>query len=302
MDVARAIERSLHGAKLITYGDLPSEWRNNPFVTHGYRFIPISRWPLIVASIFALHNETLNIHTHLIPLFLWTCNTIPTFLGSSIPSASAAVLDIPILAFTVFALFTLFSSVVWHTMAGCAHHKGMVLCAKIDYVGIAWLISGSVGTVIYYGFQCNAAARSLFLSVCLINGVAGTVIPFWEWFDRRENKKWRIVFFLTTTILITLGPFAQLSLLYSVDDTIAFMRPILPSVTSYVTGLIFYATRFPESVLPVDSPRFAWLGGGSHALWHIFIVRAISLHRDALPLLKDGVLAGAASVCAALAE
>ena len=38
-DVASAIERSVHGAKLITYGELPSEWRNNPFVTHGYRFV-----------------------------------------------------------------------------------------------------------------------------------------------------------------------------------------------------------------------------------------------------------------------
>jgi hypothetical protein len=56
------------------------------------------------------------------------------------------------------------------------------------------LISGSVGTVIYYGFQCNAAARSLFLSVCLINGLAGTVVPFWEWFDRSENKV--ILFFV----------------------------------------------------------------------------------------------------------
>jgi len=41
-DVARAIERSVDGAKLITYGDLPTEWRNNPFVTHGYRFVSFS--------------------------------------------------------------------------------------------------------------------------------------------------------------------------------------------------------------------------------------------------------------------
>lgn len=61
-----------------------------------------------------------------------------SFFGSSIPSTSAVVIDTPIFAFTIFALFTLFSSVVWHTMAGCADHKGMTLCAKIDYVGIAW--------------------------------------------------------------------------------------------------------------------------------------------------------------------
>ncbi|KAN0105494.1 hemolysin-III related domain containing protein [Russula decolorans] len=301
-EVARAIERSVHGAKLITYGELPSEWRNNPFVTHGYRFIPLSRWPVIVASIFALHNETLNIHTHLIPLLLWTGNTIFSFFSSSIPSASAAVIDTPILAFTIFAIFTLFSSVVWHTMAGCAHHRGMTLCAKFDYVGIAWLISGSVGTIVYYGFQCNTDARSIFLIGCLINGFAGTVIPFWDWFDRAENKKWRIVFFLSSTILITLGPLTRLALLHSIYDTIAFIRPIIPSLASYIAGLLFYATRFPECAVPINSPRLAWLGGGSHALWHIFIVQAISLHRDALPLLKDGALGSATGVCSALAK
>jgi adiponectin receptor len=141
---------------------------------------------------------------------MWTSYTIFSFFSSSIPSASAAVIDTPILAFTIFALFTLFSSVVWHTMAGCAHHRGMTLCAKFDYVGIAWcvhvliqrlpafdsfshilhdrLISGSVGTIIYYGFQCNTNARGIFLIGCLLNGIAGTVIPFWDWFDRAENK------------------------------------------------------------------------------------------------------------------
>lgn len=42
-EVTRAMERSLHGAKLITYSDLPSEWKNNPFVTHGYRFVSYMR-------------------------------------------------------------------------------------------------------------------------------------------------------------------------------------------------------------------------------------------------------------------
>lgn len=82
-EVARAIQCSAHGTKLITYRDLPTEWRSNPFVAHGYRFvsfgtqsrllltrvhhfsfIPLNRWPLILASIFALHNETRMYHFH----------------------------------------------------------------------------------------------------------------------------------------------------------------------------------------------------------------------------------------------
>lgn len=57
-DVKVAVRRSLNGSKLIQYVDLPDEWRGNPFVHRGYRFIPIDKWPLIILSLFALHNET----------------------------------------------------------------------------------------------------------------------------------------------------------------------------------------------------------------------------------------------------
>jgi len=36
-EVAKAVRRSLEGVHLIKYSDLPHQWRNNPFVTHGYR-------------------------------------------------------------------------------------------------------------------------------------------------------------------------------------------------------------------------------------------------------------------------
>lgn len=58
-EVARAIERSVHGAKLITYGDLPNEWRNNPFVTHGYRFVSSLYSPVATHTCvpFQLHSS-----------------------------------------------------------------------------------------------------------------------------------------------------------------------------------------------------------------------------------------------------
>jgi adiponectin receptor len=57
-EVASAVRRSSGGVRLIKYNDLPHQWRNNPFVTQGYRFIPIERWPLLVMSLFTFHNET----------------------------------------------------------------------------------------------------------------------------------------------------------------------------------------------------------------------------------------------------
>ena len=58
----------------------------------------------------------------------------------------------------------------------------------MDYVGIGWLISASVGTVAHYGLYCHEASRALFLSLCVASAVLGTVFPFMEWFNRFEYR------------------------------------------------------------------------------------------------------------------
>ncbi|TRM59324.1 hemolysin-III related-domain-containing protein [Schizophyllum amplum] len=282
-EVRKAVKRSLEGMRLIQYSELPEGWRNNPFVTHGYRFIPLERWHLIVLSLFAFHNETLNIHTHLIPALLWGINSIP-FLHGNLP-------DLPERIFMSFALLCLFSSAVWHTMSGCAHFASMEFCARIDYVGIGWLISASVGTVVYYGFQDPQyfGIRNSFLSLCFLTGLAGNIFPFMQWFNEYKYRGYRILFFLTLAFS-SLAPLAVLTQLYSFGAMMSFVRPIVPSLLSYVAGLVFYATHLPERWLsPKWSQRLDCIGGGSHCIWHLFIVLAVSQHRGAIGQLKQGI-------------
>ncbi|KAG0707089.1 hemolysin-III related-domain-containing protein [Suillus ampliporus] len=282
-DISLAVKQSFQGSRLIKYVDLPPQWRNNPFVTGGYRFIPLEKWPLIILSLFAIHNETLNIHTHLIPFILWLINLISIFNASTL-------VDAPEVAFISFALLCLFSSVLWHTMAGCAHPQGMELCARIDYVGIGWLISASVGTVVYYGFQdCHPDVGNAFLVCCLMTGIAGNSFPFFKWFDQAEYKHYRIAFFLSLA-LTALAPMAVLAYLHSPGQMFAFVDPIWPSITSYLIGLVFYATHIPERFLSERHSHWLdWCGGGSHAIWHIFIVIAIGQHHAAIAELRHGV-------------
>ncbi|KAG8772563.1 hypothetical protein FRC15_002649 [Serendipita sp. 397] len=70
IQVRRALSDSAWGNRLLSYHQLPIKWRNNEHVLHGYRFIPLERWPSLLLSTFQLHNETANIHTHLIPAAL----------------------------------------------------------------------------------------------------------------------------------------------------------------------------------------------------------------------------------------
>ncbi|KAL7281654.1 hypothetical protein ACG7TL_004971 [Trametes sanguinea] len=287
LEIARAMKRSLNGSRLIQYVDLPEKWRNNPFVKGGYRFIPLHQWPRLLLSLFALHNETLNIHTHLIPFLLWsfTLFRFSPYSDSSETDEPAKVM------FTAFALVCLFTSALWHTMAGCAHPQGMELCARVDYVGIGWLISASIGTVVYYGFQCQDTMRNAFLLLCLAIGVSGSILPFTTWFNQREYRHYRIAFFVSLAFS-GLAPLVTLAQLHSFHEMIAFISPIVPSLTSYIVGLIFYATHFPECVLATRWPSLRWLdwlGGGSHPIWHVCIVLAISLHKQGMEVMKRGI-------------
>jgi Haemolysin-III related len=65
--------------------------------------------------------------------------------------------------------------------------------------------------------------------------------------------------------------------------------PTFPSLSSYLIGLFFYFTHFPERYLSGRYMWLDWLGGGSHAIWHGFVVLAISQHRNAMGALKQGV-------------
>ncbi|GBE80657.1 Uncharacterized protein SCP_0303760 [Sparassis crispa] len=280
-DMARAMKQSLGGTRLIDYVDLPEPWRNNPFVKGGYRFIPLHDWPRLILSVFTLHNETLNIHTHFIPFLAFLFTLYPFSTGR---------LETPVLAFTSFALLCLFTSSLWHTMAGCAHFQGMDICARIDYVGIGWLISASVGTIVYYGFQCSPTVRNLFLALCLAIGLSGSILPFMEWFNMIEYRSHRIVFFVALA-LASVAPLACLAQQHSASEMFAFIDPVVPSFISYVIGLVFYASHFPERyfVRAAQAHWLDWVGGGSHAIWHVFIVLAISQHKHGMAQLKGGI-------------
>jgi adiponectin receptor len=64
----------------------------------------------------------------------------------------------------------------------------MLMCARMDYVGIGWLISASVGTVVHYGFYCHETPRVFFMSLCIASAVLGTVFPFMDWFNKFKYR------------------------------------------------------------------------------------------------------------------
>ncbi|PPD67761.1 hypothetical protein GOBAR_DD35363 [Gossypium barbadense] len=65
--------------QLVEYHSLPGYLRDNEYIVGHYR----SEWPmkLLLLSIFSIHNETLNVWTHLIGFFLFLALTIYTAMN-----------------------------------------------------------------------------------------------------------------------------------------------------------------------------------------------------------------------------
>lgn len=265
-----ALELARNGQELIQYEHLPNFFRNNEHILSGYRFIPIRNWKGLLRSTFQIHNETGNIHTHLLGL----AAIVPLFWPSKGLDDKTTPMDR--LVQTVYLLAAakcLLLSVSWHVMAGCSDRKWFEAFACVDYTGIAWLVAASIWTIVYNCFYCQPNLALAYSFTTLLVGFAGAILPWQSWFNERQNKHWRIAIFLTMCFT-GVAPFSHAAFQHGLAKTFSFISPILSSLAFYIGGLVFYATQFPERWAP---GRFdTW--GHSHQLWHIGIVLAIVCH------------------------
>ncbi|WVO14646.1 hypothetical protein L204_102283 [Cryptococcus depauperatus] len=279
--VAEALRRSSDGRRLVTYDDLPAIWRNNEHIHAGYhsRFIPLhlKTGPVpLIKSAFRLHNETVNIHSHLIPTLFIFCIIPLIILKSPLPNAHPLDTTILIL-YLIAATSCLISSAGWHVLSGCASRKWFEWGACVDYIGISWLIAASFGTVVYNGFYCQSHLVLFYCSINFLCGGLGSYLPFQRWFNERRNKHLRISFFLFLCFAMV-APMAHMFFQYGRKKAASFIGPFMYSILVYVIGLLFYAFHFPECKWP---GKFD-LWGSSHQLWHMGIVIAIALHYRAI--------------------
>ncbi|KAM0790267.1 hypothetical protein ACM66B_005572 [Microbotryomycetes sp. NB124-2] len=279
--------------RLLRYEELPHEWRNNPHILSGYRFVEIDRWGALLRSGFEWHNETVNIQSHLIGclslvyLLVWVFPNSAHYLPSAYPADRWVAL-----LFIGAAMKCLLCSVAWHLFAGCATghwHRG---AACVDYVGISGLIAASIIGIEYYGFYCKPNIAAGYMAFSAVCGVVGMVLPWKPWFNQVEYKMWRIAFFLSLAGS-ALTPIGHLAVLYGVKETVVFFFPVTLSAIAYLIGLSFYAHQFPECAAPGRWDNLF----ASHQLWHIAIVCAVWLHWFALTTWATAVAEGTDLSC-----
>lgn len=181
-------ERTIERALLSLYDELPDWQKDNHYILSGYVRETLS-FKKTFKSLGYLHNETVNIYSHLVP--------------------SLAVL-VAILTFAIEELLPVYPTTTWrdHAAIQC-FWAGVVLCLgmsgtfhtlknhsdrvarfgnKLDYLGIVILIATSMFSLIYFGMIDRPDYQWTFWA---ITGALGCVCATVSLVDQFRTPQWR---------------------------------------------------------------------------------------------------------------
>ncbi|KAL7946831.1 mPR-typeG-protein-coupled receptor [Trichoderma barbatum] len=255
---------------LLSFDELPKWHQDNEFILHGYRPISGSNQASFRSWSY-IHNESVNIYSHLIPaiVFLlgeWYIREYLTIRYSNVTGADFFIFTF----FLLTAIICLGLSTTYHTLM---NHSSDVeqLWLRFDLVGIVILTLGDFVSGIYMVFWCEPLQRKIYWSMI---GILGSLTIFIMLNPNFQGKKFR-VFRALAFVGTGLSGFAPL--IHGVK-MFGFSQMMKQSGMPYylieggflMLGALIYVTKFPESRYPGQFDIY----GSSHQLFHILVVFA----------------------------
>ncbi|KAJ5976574.1 hemolysin-III related-domain-containing protein [Penicillium waksmanii] len=182
----------------LQWDELPSWQRDNQHILSGYR--PSSNtFSKSFASLTYLHNESVNIYSHLIPAVILSFLNISFYSSISPRYESFSIADS--LAFGCFflgAVLCLGISATFHTIQNHSSHIARI-ANQVDYIGIVFLIVGSFIPSLFYAFYCHPNLQIIYLTMISFLGLLCAAISASAQFRRPTWRPFR------ARMLISLG-------------------------------------------------------------------------------------------------
>ena len=271
---------SSQALRLCNFAELPKWYQDNPHILSNYR--PVSHsYNVCIQSLGYLHNETVNIYTHLIPAFVLAF-ALPTLqIHISRIFIDAPWMDRFMLTLTPMAcLFTLSLSATYHTLMNHSHGIS-ASCLLLDYTGILALILASFISGIYVGFYESSFHQQLYWGMILILIVTSCLLVLHPRLQGPVYRPHRTAAF----ILTALSGFAPvLHGIFRYGLAIAFhkrgVKWWLAEGVWYGLGAMFFAKRLPESLpwTKRDGRGIFDVWGSSHQIFHCCVVAGAACH------------------------
>lgn len=253
---------------------------DQPFVISGYRKMPINSVSKSFLSFFYIHNETLNILTHLFPIFLYLYMIYNIFYH---PMPHTSFLDhLVLIGYLCCCNITMIMSSLYHLFRSNSEefYHWFLMC---DIRGIVILVAGCNYLSAYYEFRDSPMVlygSFSFITILLVM----LYIWIYKMVKFRLTKERTIYFALFSLIGFTCWAFNMYILKKGKYET---FWPMLNSYISTLIALIVKELKLPERFFPYTFD----IVGASHQIFHVIAVYGAWILIDGyLKLIQQGIL------------
>ncbi|KAF9580261.1 hypothetical protein BGW38_003166 [Lunasporangiospora selenospora] len=261
-------------SRTCTWAELPPWMKDNPAIRTGYRR-PTLSYRKSIASLWYLHNESVNIWSHLLGAV--TCLIVAPIVYFKVLGLfdTAQWTDVAVFyGFIAGAIICLTMSASFHTF--CCHSEVVSSrWLRCDYVGIVFLIVGSFYPAIYYGFYCYKMWQIIYTSLITFFGIATVIVVFQPKFRTPQFRWVRSGLFLALG-LSGLVPIGHGIVLYGfrLSRKASALDYMFGMGGAYVIGVLLYGSRTPECLFPGKFDNFM----ASHQIFHICVLIGCGIH------------------------
>ncbi|KAJ4701601.1 Heptahelical transmembrane protein [Melia azedarach] len=189
------------------------------------------------------------------------------------PLTAQAIPRWPFFTFLGGAMFCLLASSTCHLL--CCHSERLsYIMLRLDYAGIAALISTSFYPPIYYSFMCYPLFRNLYMGFITVLGVATIIISLLPVFQKPKFRSFRASLFFGMGVSGIAPVLHKLILFRDKPEAVQTTGYEILMGMLYGCGALIYATRIPERWKP---GKFD-IAGHSHQLFHVLVVAGAYTH------------------------
>ncbi len=255
---------------LLRWNELPSWQQDNEFILTGYR--PVSgSFQKSLSSLQHVHNEIVNIYSHLLGAVLFTILPIYVYARARNHHAAIQIGDIIGFATFFFGVILCFSlSASFHIMSNHSE-KVAAYWNQFDYLGIVILIWGSTVPSVYYGFYCDPNLQNLYWAVVSVLAVVCTIATLSPKFRHPTLRPYRTAMYaslgLSAMVFITHGLIIHG---WETQNHRMSLTYMLITAMLNLLGAVFYAARIPERWYQLRYDIY----GCSHQIFHFIVVFA----------------------------
>jgi adiponectin receptor len=187
IETTKTAEKNLEHKLTYLWHEIAAWQQDNHYIISGYR--PQSNSYLkSYKSLGYLHNETINIYTHLLGAISAFISSIILYRVLERRYDTATKEDVWVFScFFLGAIACLGMSATFHTISNHSHAVA-VWGNQLDYAGIVFLIWGSFIPVLYYGFQEDVELMKTYWAMVSILSKYGGMNGANDWIDHNTGS------------------------------------------------------------------------------------------------------------------